>query len=73
MSKSVQSSAPLSNLRIHDPDKHALFMHYVQTTDNGSEFVICCECKHWIERPVDNCKCKIDCHAIARLAMYTRK
>lgn len=56
----------LSNLQIHDPDSHALFTHYIQLTESGSEFVICCACRHWIERTIPQCACPNDCHALAR-------
>ncbi len=48
-------------------DSHAPFSHYLVTTDNGEEFIICAFCNHWVFRPMTaSCNCKASCHALSR-------
>lgn len=64
---------------MHNADEHAPFAHRFVITNTTqifkggrteiivSEFVICCFCGHWIDRPLtEECACIVSCHTDAR-------
>lgn len=58
-------------------DTHAPFPHYYVASGNGSEFIICATCNHWVNRPMMDgdyakCECAASCHAIVRSRNVTK-
>lgn len=53
-------------IAIHEADTHAPFAHFLVTSSDGSEFVICGYCRHLVTRPLPVCRCIASCHAEAR-------
>lgn len=52
------------SIAIHESDEHAPFRHKYITATNGTHFIVCGFCKHWINRPLaEKCKCPASCHA----------
>jgi len=47
---------------VHDADEHAPFAHILVTSEDGSEYIICGYCRHWIGRVVAACDCIASCH-----------
>lgn len=52
-------------------DGHAPFPHFYVESDNGSVFIICANCNHWVNRPMMDgnyakCSCVASCHTLVR-------
>jgi hypothetical protein len=57
----------------HDGDnEHVPFPHRVQVIRDGTEFIVCAECDHWITREVPECSCSQRCHELARIIASLR-